>query len=341
MISATFKVKTKRLLSVLFLLFGIIFIYKLFSFSIERKDEIKKYENYFQDSYKIFSVEVPEELIFAGEKISTDRFDIKEALDREMLTNVYWQSQTLLMLKRANRWFPRIEPILKKNNIPDDFKYLALIESSFTYTVSPAGASGFWQFMKKTAQNYGLEVNEEVDERYNLEKSTEAACKYLKEAYDTLKNWTLAAASYNMGIGGLKNQVEIQKTSSFYDLYLNLETSRYIYRIFAIKLIFENPKKYGFLLRKKDLYPEIEIRKLQVDTPIFNLINFAAKQNVNYKILKMFNPWLKKPCLINKLRKTYFIEIPEKTNYSDLLKNIPEDDLKFIEGIVDTIKKIN
>ncbi|MDD5569928.1 MAG: lytic transglycosylase domain-containing protein [Bacteroidales bacterium] len=341
MISAKVWVKTKRLLSVLFLLIGVIFIYKLFGFSIEGKNENKKYEDYFQDSYKIFSVEIPQELSFAGEKITTDRFDIKESLDREILTNVYWQSNTLLMLKRANRWFPRIEPILKRNNIPDDFKYLALIESSFIYTVSSAGASGFWQFMKKTAQSHGLEINDEVDERYNLEKSTEAACNYLKQAYDTLKNWTLAAASYNMGVGGLKNQVELQKTSNFYDLCLNLETSRYIYRILAMKLIYENPKKYGFLLRKKDMYPEIEVRKLKVDTPVYNLITFAANQNTNYKILKIFNPWLKKPYLLNKLRKTYFIEIPEKINYSDLIKNIPEEDLKFIEDAGDTCKKIN
>ncbi len=341
MISAAFRKKTTRWLSVLFLLIGIIFIYKLFSFSIKGKDENKKYENYFQDNYKIFSVEIPEELYFAGEKITTDRFDIRESLDREMLTNIYWQSQTLLMLKRANRWFPRIEPILKRNNIPDDFKYLALIESSFTYTVSSAGASGFWQFMKKTAQSYGLEVNDEVDERYNLEKSTEAACKYLKEAYDTLENWTLAAASYNMGIGGLKNQCRVQKASNFYNLYLNLETSRYIYRILAFKLIVENPKKYGFYLRKKDLYPEIDVRTLKIDTPIFNLVSFAEKQNINYKIFKMFNPWLKKPNLTNKFRKTYFIEIPEKINYTDLIKNLPEEELKLIEGKVDTNKEVN
>jgi hypothetical protein len=232
----------------------------------------------------------------------------------------------MLLLKRAARYFPVIEPILKKNNVPDDFKYLALIESGLANVVSPSNASGFWQFLDKTGRQYGLEVSEQVDERYHVVKSTEAACKYLKSAHSQYKNWTLAAASYNAGQGRISREWERQKTTDYYDLYLNAETSRYIYRILALKLICENPAAYGFYLRNKDLYPPIETYSVSVDTSIPDLINFAAQNKVNYRILKEFNPWLRTDQLKIAPGKSYNIDLPTKNSihYSNLLKQVKD-----------------
>jgi hypothetical protein len=234
----------------------------------------------------------------------------------------------MLMLKRASRYFPVIEPILKKNNIPDDFKYLALIESGLTNVVSPSNASGFWQFLDKTARQYGLEVSEQVDERYHIAKSTEAACKYLKSANSEYNNWTLAAASYNAGQGRIGRELKRQGTTAYYDLYLNNETSRYIYRILAMKLIYENPARYGFYLRNKDLYPPISTYSILVDTSINDLVNFAARNKVNYKILKEFNPWLRNDELKVSPGKSYTIDLPEANSmhYSKLLKQVKDPD---------------
>ena len=334
------KKNYKNVISTLTLLVGIIIIIKLFGSSTNHNSNKDKFDEYFHNKYKVFSLTIPDNLSFVNEKVPVDRFDVREAMDREMLTNTYWQSQTLLIIKRANRYLPLIEPILKRNNIPDDFKYLSLIESSLTNVVSPAGASGFWQFLDKTAKQYKLEVTDEVDERYNLEKATEAACKYFKESYDTLKSWTLVAASYNMGITGIRKQIEKQKTNNFYDLYLNTETSRYIFRIIAMKLIVENPKNYGFLYRKKDLYPVLPINKVKVDSAISDLVYFAAKQNINYKIFRMLNPWLKKNFLTNKLKKTYYFDLPKEgyIYYSVLLKDLPEEYFKILDLPSDSAK---
>jgi len=259
-----------------------------------------------------FSPEIPSTLTFAGELVPLDRLDVREGLDRELLVNMYWHSQTFLHFKRAKRYFPIIEPILKANNIHDDFKYLALIESGFANVVSPAGAAGFWQFMKATGTKYNLIIDDEVDERYNLEKATVAACKFLNSTYSTFNSWTLAAAAYNMGPTGVTNQIKSQKVDSYYDLFLNTETARYVYRILAVKLIFETPEKYGFVLNQNELYPYIKTESITVDSAIVDLAQFAIDKGINYKILKEFNPWLRKATLTNKAKNTFEIKIPVK-----------------------------
>ncbi len=296
-----------------FLLISIIWTTQtLLGFSYSEPEKDKEYNKEFQQNYMIFAVNIPDKINFANEPVPLKHFDVYESIDRELLINTYWQSQTLLFIKRANKYFPVIEPVLKKEGIPDDFKYLAVAESGLMNVVSPAGATGFWQFLKSTGQEYGLEINSEVDERYNIEKSTKAACKYFKEAYNKYKNWTLVAASYNMGMGGLDKQIKRQNTSNYYDLLLNQETARYIYRILAIKTILSDPHKYGFHYRKKDLYQKIPVNKIKIDTAISDLVIFANNYNISYKILKIFNPWLRKKFLTNKNKKTYYIEIPEK-----------------------------
>ena len=204
-----------------------------------------------------------------------------------------------------------IEPILEKNGIPEDFKYIALIESQLTNVVSPQGATGFWQIIESTGTGYGMEITEEVDERYHVVKSTEAACKYFKEAHKIFNNWTLVAASYNLGMGGVQGQLAKQKVNSYYDLAVTEETARYVYRILAMKEIISRPKVYGYMLRKKDLYPSIPTKKITVDTTINNLADFSIAQGINYKILKLFNPWLRTNSLTNTGGKKYVIEIPK------------------------------
>ncbi|MBT3418193.1 MAG: lytic transglycosylase domain-containing protein [Flavobacteriales bacterium] len=266
----------------------------------------------FNNKYGIFSIVKPESISFAGENAPLFSDDIWERYDKEILKNVYWQSNTMLYLKRANKYFPIIEPILKQNNIPDDFKYLALIESGLENVVSPAGAAGFWQFMKGTAKDYGMEVNSEVDERYNLEISTLAACQYLQKSYNKFGNWTMAAASYNVGINGLSNRSKTQKSNNYYDLYLPNETSRYVFRILVVKEILENPTKYGFIFREKDLYNYPKTIKMELNKLNVNLPEYALEIGVNYKILKQYNPWLRSETLINKNGKTYTLTIPIK-----------------------------
>lgn len=278
----------------------------------DQQPENEDYNKAFKDNYVLYSPPIPDSLCFAGEEVPLDVYYVREALDRELLVNVYWQSNLLLLIKRAYRYFPIIEPILKTNGLPDDFKYLAVIESGLCNVVSPANAAGIWQFIKTTGLNYQLEINDEVDERYHLEKATKAACSYLKKSYQMHGSWTAAAAAYNMGDGGYRKSTANQSTSVYWDLYLNAETSRYVYRILAIKLIFENPQKYGVKLRLKDLYQPIPVHMLTVDSAISNLSNFALRQGINYKLLKEFNPWLRVNTLTNKTRKTYQIAVPDK-----------------------------
>lgn len=330
-----FITKLKSLKKVWISIFTLIIFFgavKLFSFSSDtnRNNIIDdKYRDSFYKNYKVFSIVIPENLTFAGEVVPTEKFDVRERLDRELLVNTYWQSATMLNIKRANRWFPVITPILKQYNIPEDFKYLALIESSFTNVVSPAGASGYWQIMKETAKRYDLEISEEVDERYNVEKATVLACKYLRECYNATKSWTLSAAAYNMGLGGIKKSQDEQKVQSYYDLYLNEETSRYMFRILAMKTIVENPMQYGFYLRKRDMYPPIPTYTLQVDSSITSLANFAIAQKTTYKMLKYFNPWLRKNKLTNQNKNKYTITLPKPGHdqYETLLSQWMESDM--------------
>lgn len=252
----------------------------------------------------------PTHIDFAGEDAPLHVSDVRERLDRELLINANLDATTLLIIKRANRAFPIIEPILAKNGVPDDFKYLAVIESGLVNAVSPAGARGVWQFMPVTAKEKGMEVNDFVDERYHLEKSTEAACKYLLEAKARFGNWTLAAASYNGGMTGVNKQIEMQQVSNYYDLLLNDETSRYVFRILALKEIMKDPAKYGFVVDPNDLYTNLPSKVITVDTTINDLASFAKAQGINYKILKIHNPWLRDKKLINPTRKLYEIQIP-------------------------------
>jgi hypothetical protein len=285
------------------------------------KAEDNTYKGSFLEDYRVYSLVIPDELSFAGEEVPLQLTDVHEKLDREMHVNTYWQSNTLLYLKRSNKWFPVIEPILKENNIPDDFKYLALIESGLTQVVSPAGAAGFWQFMKATGKEYGLEVNSEVDERYHIEKATVAACKYLQEAYDKYGSWTLAAAAYNMGMNGLDNQLERQQVDNYYDLLLNEETARYVFRILAAKEILNQPATYGFTFRNKDLWEPIATTTVTVDSSVSDWADFAGEQGINYKVLKNLNPWLRQSYLKNTAGTAYQIKIPTEEAKKKLIQN--------------------
>lgn len=261
--------------------------------------------------YKIVSMPVPDSLTFAGQEVPLDIFYVRESLDREISVNTYWHSSTLLLMKKSGRWFPLFDSILEKNNIPTDFKYLSVIESGLSNVVSPAGATGFWQFMKGTAKEYDLQVNNEVDERYNVIKSTEAACKYLLKSYDKYQDWALVAASYNAGQNGINRQLERQQVSSYYDLLLSEETSRYVYRILAVKLIFENPQTYGFYLDESDFYSPIPKHYIEVKGKVKSWADFSKENGITYKLLKYFNPWLREKDLKNKKKKTYEIAIPD------------------------------
>ncbi len=266
--------------------------------------------------YNVYALDLPENLNFSGEAVPIHNPDIYERMDRELLVNTYWQSNGLLLIKRANKYFPIIEPILKENGVPDDFKYLAVIESGLQNVVSPARATGFWQILKETGKEYGLEVNDNVDERYNLEKSTEAACKYLKKAKERFGSWTLAAAAYNGGPAGINRQMKRQGVNGYYNILLGEETGRYVFRILAVKEILSNPKKYGFNFDKNHLYNSVPTYKVEVDSAVTNFTNFSESFGINYKILKIHNPWLREPHLNNSSNKKYYIEIPEKGYYN-------------------------
>jgi len=267
-----------------------------------------------KDKYSIYSLPIPENLDFAGEAVPMQDPQVREAFDRELLVNTYWQSQTLLFIKRSARHFPMIEKVLKENGIPEDFKYLPLIESGLQPIVSPAGAVGYWQIMKKTGQQYGLEIDREVDERYHVEKATQVACDYLNEAYAEFGSWTLAAASYNMGMAGLKKQMERQRENSYYSLNLNPETARYVYRLLAVKEILESSEQYGFHVRAKDRYPQIETFTVKVDSSLSHVSHLNKKYGISYRILKYHNPWLRMETLPNPEGKVYEIIIPKQIN---------------------------
>ena len=259
----------------------------------------------------IFPLTVEGELFFADEPVPLNDIEVKERFDRELQVNAFWQSNTLLGMKLANRYFDEIEKILIEEGVPSDFKYLPLIESGFRDVVSPAGAAGFWQFMPPTAKRYGLEITEDIDERYNIEKSTRAACAYLKEAKNTLGSWTLAAASYNMGMAGIATRLQNQRTKNFYDLYLNHETSRYVFRMLAMKIIYSNPHKAGYIIKVDDLYQPYNFKRILVDTTISDLAVFGEQTGVKYKYIRTLNPWIRSAKLPVKAGKAYELRILE------------------------------
>lgn len=258
-------------------------------------------------------VELPEKLTFAGEKVPMEYFDVRENLDRELLSAVYFHSQTIRFIKNAPRYFSIIEPILKSYGVPEDFKYLCVAESGFDVrAVSPAKAVGLWQLLESTAKECGLEVNDEVDERYHIEKSTEVACGIFMSAYQKYGSWSLVAASYNGGRTAVDRQIANQKVKSYYDLLFGEETTRYVFRILALKLVMEDPEEYGFRIKKNQCYPIIETKTFEINGPVTDLADLAIEKGISYKILKMFNPWLRETFLKNPTRKTYTLKIPEK-----------------------------
>lgn len=303
------KTALRTLLWTVLLLCGSVLLH-LFAFSTSDANSDVDHLRDFNDGYKVFSLTLPNELSFCGEPVPLDRIDVRERLDRELLVNTYWQSNTLLAHKRAHRWFPMIEEVMRREGVPEDMKYIALIESGLTNAVSPAGATGYWQFMKETAVRHGLEVNAEVDERYHVEKSTVAACRYLKNGYDKYGSWALAAASYNLGQGGVDKQLGRQKQENYFDLLLPEETARYVYRVLAMKEIIRDPERYGFHLRRKDLYPPYATRTLTVSTPIADLAAFAIVNGTDYKTLKLLNPWLRDTKLTNREGRSYALLLP-------------------------------
>ncbi len=304
-----------RLLSISSAFIAVFLAFQLFTYSAipdhhpaEENNKTSKESG----NYAIRSLDIPDQMAFAGELVPIDRYDIKESFDRELLVNTYWQSQTILFIKRANRYFPVIEPILKENGVPDDFKYLSIIESGFMPRAeSPAGAVGLWQFMKTTGKEYGLEISKEVDERYHIEKSTNAACKYLKKMHDHYGSWTLAAAAYNAGRTGVNRQLEKQKADNYYDLLLGEETGRYVFRILALKEILSQPDAYGFHVKPEDLYHPVPTTELEIKTGISDFADFAIKYETTYKELKNLNPWLREPYLTNSSQKSYTLKLPE------------------------------
>ncbi len=259
------------------------------------------------------SINLDKDFSFCGEKLPMDNWDVRQRLDAELLRNVYFHSQTILAIKRANALFPVIEPILKEEGVPEDLKYLAVAESALSNAVSPAGARGVWQFMKSAADGYGLEVNSEVDERYHLEKATRAACKYLRKEKERLGSWMLAAAAYNGGPGRIAEEMEKQRAKSFYDLNLAAdETMRYPFRIVAIKEVMENPAQYEYVIDADHLYDPInEYRTVEVSRPVASWGDFARENGTNYRMLKLYNPWLIDSKLTNKAGKTYKIRLPK------------------------------
>lgn len=321
MASRFFEMNTSTFLSVisLVILFGYI-TYKEGVSPSTQPDEISDegvIETEFESGESIgplaaISFDLPSKITFAGEPVPLDVPDVRERLDKELQINCYLHSNTIFLIKRAHRWLPQMQKILRAHNIPDDFKYLPLIESNLMNAVSPREAVGYWQILKDSGKEFGLEITTEVDERYDPLKATEAACKYLAQAYRKFGDWALVAASYNRGMGGVQRALENQQVNSYYDLYLNDETSRYVFRILAIKEIIENPVKYGFRINPKHLYQEEPLEYVEVSSSISNLVSFAKTNGTNYKLLKRHNPWLREEKLTVKKGKTYRIALPKK-----------------------------
>jgi hypothetical protein len=309
-----------------FIFIALAFASGMFMYATLTDDDKQKQE--FEQNYRIYSLPIPQKVSFAGVNIPLKEYDVAERYDREILTNVYWQSQTLMLLKRSQRFLPTIDRILRENNIPSDFKYLAMAESGLQNVSSPAGAAGFWQFLDKTAKRYKLDVNEDVDERYHLEKATQDACLYFKEAHAIFNDWALVAASYNMGIEGVRRQMQNQQMKSYFDLYLNVETARYLFRIIAIKDIYENPTKFGFHIPANHYYKEVPTVKVKVDLSISQISEWAIHNNCNYKLLKLLNPWLRKAYINVTPGKTYYIALPkDRIMQSELASKVVNDTL--------------
>ncbi|MCQ2283842.1 MAG: transglycosylase SLT domain-containing protein [Bacteroidales bacterium] len=298
------------------------------AFAVTQKLQNEQKPNYYTN--KITSPYIPEKMTFAGEEVPLDIYWVHEALDRELIVNCYQHSKTLRIFKLSARVFPEIERILKEEGVPEDFKYLAVAESGLENVTSPAAAGGYWQFIPATAKNYGLEISNDVDERCNLEKATRAACKYLKNAKNRFGSWTLAAAAYNRGEGGLNAAITDQKCNSYWDMWLNKETSRYVFRIMSFKLMFENPQLYGVEICPAEMYQPIKCTEIQVNSSISSLPAFAQEHHVTYKELRDLNPWIQNNKLNVPAGKTYTLKLPVKSaaKYKELFENLDNPFLK-------------
>ena len=303
------KITAGKVSIAIMLLLSIGFVFTILVSAGNQQDKIPEYE---ESGPVAVSWALPDNVSFAGEALPLQNFDTRESLDRELNATAYRHGSTLLTIKRAGRYFPEIEKILKEYGVPDDFKYLACAESDLSNVISPKGATGYWQIMEATGKESGMIINREVDERYDLDKSTRFACKYFLKAYEKYGSWTMAAASYNNGFSGLNEQVDIQKETNYYDLLLNEETARYIFRIVSLKLIMSEPSKYGFNIGPDEIYKPVPSREVKVDTAVTSFEQFARHFDTNYKILKFLNPWLRKPFLTNSEKREYLIRVPEK-----------------------------
>ena len=296
--------KTNRLFALIATVTVTFFLYN--SISTSKISTVKNVA----ENYRIKALKLPANLNLAGERVPIERPDIRERMDRELLVNTYWQSNGLLLIKRTHKYFPILEPLLKKYGLPDDFKYLAVAESGLIDETSSAGAAGFWHFLKSTGREYGLEINDNVDERYDIEKSTKVAAEYLLKSKERFGSWTLAAAAYNAGNYRVSSSLETQQVTDYYDALLPDETERYVFRIIALKEVLSNPKKYGFEFEKEDLYTLSATKTVEVDSVITDIASFAKGFGINYKELKLYNPWLRENKLNNASRKLYEIKIP-------------------------------
>jgi len=303
--------KTKKLLIILMVAVGLLAVLAII-LSIRAINTAKRRPTLDQMYIQSHDIEFQKDITFAGEKVPLEMFNIRERYERELLSNCYFHSNTMLLLKRSKRWFPVIEPILEKYMIPGDFKYLCVIESTLTNAVSPVGAVGFWQFMESTGKDFGLEINKDVDMRYNVELETEAACKYFLQAYKIFHNWTLVAASFNAGTRRVQKFIREQKVDSYYDLLMADETERYIFRILAIKAIIENPELYGIYISSDLEYKPFKYKTIVITESVDDWADFAKQHGITYKLLKIFNPWLRSNRLKVRDGETYEIKIPTR-----------------------------
>lgn len=305
----------------------------IFATRKDKNEEESLHTRAIRADYRVYAPSIPDTLYFCGERVPLNLWYVREGLDRELVSNMYYQSSTLFNIKRATRVFPTIERILKEEGVPEDMKYLCVIESSLQNVTSPAGANGYWQFMKATGQKYGLEISDEIDMRNDLEASTHAACRYLKSLKARFGGWTEAAAAYNCGENGLEKRLSNQQQQSYYELLLNKETQRYVYRILALKLIMQHPQNYGYTVRRCDTYPELPYEEVTLSGQNVDLVQFAVDHGTTYKMLRTMNPWITTDKLKNKNSNTYSVRIPTKkgTEYSTITRG--KHDTTVIESI--------
>lgn len=306
----------------------VLFLISYFLITLVAKQPQPSELAYVNNNFNVFGLNIPNDLTFCNEQIPGDNYEIRSNLEKEFFTNIYWKNNSAILFSKISRWFPYIEPILKEEDVPDDIKYIAVIESHLSNEISPAGAAGFWQLVPSTARNYGLIVNDEIDERLDVEKSTRAACKLFKEAHKRLNNWTLSAAAYNLGIGGIERALKEQNTNNYYDLLLNKETGEFIYRLLAYKTLLSSPIHFGIKKAKINYLPKIGVKIVSVDSSITNLNFLAKKFKCNKTQIMLLNPWMLNGTIHNPEKHIYKIKIPKnlKKDYSAYYADLISED---------------